>query len=334
MKVREATHQIAISSYVNLVERQRLPRSPQSPYIKDENIRHYAYTICGNEVTVWVTTLQLEKRYDRFYNTYKVRKLQVLDLAAKDDLEEFLRWHRHIITWGLAVYVPEYVKDLEQYIGGEKRQSLVQLILSRKKVTGPMNSEGIPEGDESDYEAENPGIEDIMSEEPVIDDPAIEDLVIGEPAIGEPAIEDPATDGPATENPAGRRGNGKAVERVSSSTVIRNLLYRRLNEAATSSRKMADNAAVRTYLNKLIEDIRKFIKRLEDEGEGRHANVKGEGKEHALSSKVAKLQAPRTVSAQSRTDKRASPKGSTTSISRHGNAEKQPFSVAQRTRWK
>ena len=53
--------------------------------------------------------------------------------------------------------------------------------------------------------------------------------------------------------------------------VIRNLLYRRLNEAATSSRKMADNAAVKTYLNKLIEDIRKFIKQLESEGEDRHA---------------------------------------------------------------
>jgi hypothetical protein len=341
MKVREATHQIAISSYVNLVERQRLPRSPQSPYIRDENIRHYAYTICGNEVMVWVTTLQLEKRHNRFYNTYKVRKLQVLDLAAKDDLEEFLRWHRHIITWGLAVYVPEYVKDLELYIGGAERKSLVQLILSRKKVTGPVNSEGIPEGDESDYEAENlaaegPATEDLMSEEPIIDDPAIEDLVTREPAIGEPAIEDPAIEGPAaggpaTENPAARRGKSKAVEHVSSSTVIRNLLYRRLNEAATSSRKIADNAAVKTYLNKLIEDIRKFIRQLEDEGEGRHANVKGE---HALSSKVAKLQAPRTASAQSRIDKRASPRGSSTSTNRHGNAEKQPFSAALRPRWK
>src|SRR5947209_3544855 len=141
MKVREAIHQTAISSYVNLVERQRLPRSPESPYIKDENIRHYAYTICGNEVTVWATTLQLEKSYRRFYNTYKVRRLRVLDLEAKDDIEEFLRWHRHIITWGLAVYVPEYVKDLEQSIAGGKRQSLKQLILSRKKVNGTVTSE-------------------------------------------------------------------------------------------------------------------------------------------------------------------------------------------------
>jgi hypothetical protein len=324
MKVREAKHQIAISSYVNLVERQRLSRSPQSPYIKDENIKHYAYTICGNEVTVWVTTLQLEKRQKRFYNTYKVRQLRVLGLGEKDDLEEFLRWHRHIITWGLAVYVPEYVKDLEQSMGGRKRQSLVQLILSRKKVTGPMNSEGIPEGDELDSEAEDsaiggPTTEDLMGKESVIDDPAIEDLVVGEPAIGEPATEDPAT-----QNPAGRRGKGKAVERVSSGTVIRNFLYRRLNEAATSSRKIADNAAVKTYLNKLIEDIRQFIKQLEDEGEGRHANVKGEGKERALS---AKLQVPPIVGAQSRTDKCAPPKGSTTSTSRRGNAEK-------RHRWK
>src|SRR5437762_1716721 len=74
---REAMHQIAISSYVNLVERQRLPRlsgfsdktkllmaknlSEENefiPYIDDRNLRHYAYTICGNVVTVWVTTLQ------------------------------------------------------------------------------------------------------------------------------------------------------------------------------------------------------------------------------------------------------------------------------------
>jgi hypothetical protein len=31
----------------------------------------------------------------------------------------------------------------------------------------------------------------------------------------------------------------------------------------------------KTYLNKLIEDIRKFIKQLEGEGEGGYANVKG-----------------------------------------------------------
>jgi hypothetical protein len=97
---------------------------------------------------------------------------------------------------------------------------------------------------------------------------------------------------------------------------------------------MADNAAVKTYLNELVEDIRKFIKQLEDEGEGRRANAKGEGKEHALSSKVAKLQAPRKVSAQSRTDKRASPGGSSTSTNRHGNAERQSSSMAQRPRWK
>jgi len=45
VEVREAIHQIAISSFINLVERQRLP-CPESPYIKDENIRHYAYTVC------------------------------------------------------------------------------------------------------------------------------------------------------------------------------------------------------------------------------------------------------------------------------------------------
>src|SRR5438045_7875538 len=67
-KRREAIHQIAISSFVSLVERQRLPRPPQSkmpPYIEDENIRHYAYTICGTEVTVWRTTLQMEKKSRR-----------------------------------------------------------------------------------------------------------------------------------------------------------------------------------------------------------------------------------------------------------------------------
>jgi hypothetical protein len=62
-KVREATHQIAISLFVSLVERQRLPRHSSKPsYIKDENVTHYAYTICGNEVSVWKTTLRPEKK--------------------------------------------------------------------------------------------------------------------------------------------------------------------------------------------------------------------------------------------------------------------------------
>jgi hypothetical protein len=404
MKVKEATHQIAISSYVNLVERQRLTRPAEFPYVKDDNLRHYAYTICGTEVTVWVTTLRLEKRYSRFYQTYKVRKLQALDLADKSELQEFLQWHRHIVTWGTAVYATEYVKDLERCIGGDKRQSLAQLILSKKVVTGPVNSEGIPEGDELGDEVKNPAIggtatEELMSEEQNIDGSVIGESAIGKLAMGElaarglsfegaatkdaaikgaategPAIrdavtedaatedaaikdaatEDPSTgdaatkdptikdlaikdqaiDGAATENPAGRGGKDKEVKYVPSSTITQNLPDHQLNEAATSSRNMANTAAVIKYLNKQIEDNRKLIKQLEDEQKGRHANVVGKGKEHALSSKVAELQAARTIGSQSRTGKSASPKESTTSTNPHGSAGKQPVSTTDRKPWR
>ena len=62
---REAIHQIAISSYVHLVERQRLYRRKPSPkYTEDPDIRHYAYTICGTAITIWVTSLRKERRTD------------------------------------------------------------------------------------------------------------------------------------------------------------------------------------------------------------------------------------------------------------------------------
>jgi hypothetical protein len=137
-KVREATYQIAISSFVNLVERQRLPRPSESPYIEDKNIRHYAYTICGNEITIWSTTLQEEEKYRRSYTTYQVQKLEVLDLAAKPHLEVFLQWHRRIMTWGLAVYATQFAEDLERVMGAPRRESLAAMILSTKKVTQPV----------------------------------------------------------------------------------------------------------------------------------------------------------------------------------------------------
>src|SRR5436305_1281906 len=75
---------------------------------------------CGNGVT----TLKMEEKYRRFYTTYKMQKLRVLDLANKDHLEEFLQWHRCIITWGLTIYMTDYVQDLERYMGMPKRESL------------------------------------------------------------------------------------------------------------------------------------------------------------------------------------------------------------------
>src|SRR5947209_7755405 len=49
-KVREATHQIAVSSYVNLVERLRLRYNAKGSIHgaeDDKDIRHFAYTVCG-----------------------------------------------------------------------------------------------------------------------------------------------------------------------------------------------------------------------------------------------------------------------------------------------
>jgi hypothetical protein len=138
---REAKHQIAISSYISLVERQRLPRSDPTSYTEDENMRHYAYAICGTAVTVWVTRLQTEKMRTRKYTTYKMQLLRDLDLTIGAELKEFLEWHRRIVTWGLGVYVGSYVQDLENTMGAPGRQSLLRLILTQKEVTAPVQIE-------------------------------------------------------------------------------------------------------------------------------------------------------------------------------------------------
>jgi hypothetical protein len=149
---REATHQIAISSYINLVERQRLRRlySGSIPYTQDKNIRHYAYTICGTKVTVWVTRLQIETARSRSFTTYKVQKLAVLNLRGVAGLEEFLEWHRRIVTWGLGVYVVSYVRDLENAIGAPRRESLLRLIMTEKEVTAPVQSMDLGESAEQE----------------------------------------------------------------------------------------------------------------------------------------------------------------------------------------
>jgi hypothetical protein len=107
-------------------------------YTQDENMRHYAYTICGTEVTVWVTTLVTEKMRSRSYTTYKVQILGVLNLRRTAELKEFLEWHRRIITWGLGVYVGSYVQDLENTMGAPGRESLITLIMTEKEVTAPV----------------------------------------------------------------------------------------------------------------------------------------------------------------------------------------------------
>jgi hypothetical protein len=294
-KMKEAIHQIAISSFVNLVERQRLPRPPESPYIKDENIRHYAYTICGNHVTVWRTTLQMEEKYRRSYTTYQVQKLQVLDLAIKYHLEEFLQWHQHIMTWGLAVYVPEYLQDLERVMGAPRRESLAAMILSAKKVTQPVSFDGIPkvDNDEPDDEAD-PATEDQVTEYQTTEDPATE-----YPAIEGPG---PGTAGLSTADPL-----TAAVEGV-----------RQLNAAAMSLSGMTDRATVKAYLTQLMGDIGSLIKQLDIESECGNAGVNvsaGNPGNRAL------LQSTATTSTQRSTNRRNKGKESSSSL-------------AQRPRWR
>src|SRR5436305_14716486 len=60
-----------------------------------------------------------------------------MDLRCADGLKEFLKWHQHIVTWGLGVYVSSYVKDLENTMGAPRRQSLEKMIYSEKEVTEP-----------------------------------------------------------------------------------------------------------------------------------------------------------------------------------------------------
>jgi hypothetical protein len=149
---REATHQIAISSYVSLVERQRLRRlySDSMPYTQDENMKHYAYTICGTTATVWVTRLHTETARSRSFTTYKVYQLMILNLRRVPELKEFLEWHRRIITWGLGVYVSSYVQDLENTIEMPRRESLLKLIMTEKEVTAPVQSINLGESAEQE----------------------------------------------------------------------------------------------------------------------------------------------------------------------------------------
>jgi hypothetical protein len=317
-KVREATHQIAVSSFVNLVERQRLPRPPESPYIEDENIRHYAYTICGNEITVWSTTLQKEEKNRRSYTTYQVQLLEVLDLATKPHLEAFLQWHRHIMTWGLAVYVTKFAEDLERVMGAPRRESLAAMILSTKKVTQLVNSDGEIDDEELDDEFA-PVTEDQETEYPTSENPATKYPAIEALAIEAPATEGLGTEDPMTGGPAGGRAKDKATE------YTQTLPHRQLNAAAMSLSKMTDRETVKAYLTQLVDDIGRFIKQLDEEAGGGHGGVKGKPKEYALESN------PR---------KQASPGGSVIASAQgagpsRGNTEKKSSSsLAQRPPWK
>jgi len=93
----------------------------------------------GTEVTVWVTRLQTETTRSRSFTTYKVQRLDVLDLRKVAELKQFLEWHRRIITWGLGVYVGSYLRDLENTMGAPGRESLPILTMT-KEVTAPVQS--------------------------------------------------------------------------------------------------------------------------------------------------------------------------------------------------
>jgi hypothetical protein len=139
--------------------------------------------------------------------------LDVLDLAIKPRLERFLQWHRHIMTWGLAVYVTQFTEDLERVLGAPRRELPAVMILSTKKVTQAVNSDGIPEIDN-----ENPDggfapvtkdleTEYLISEDAATKYPAIEALVIEAPAIKGLGTEDPMIGGLA-----GGRAKDKVTE--------------------------------------------------------------------------------------------------------------------------
>lgn len=308
-KVREATHQIAASSFVNLVERQRLSRPPESPYIEDKNIRHYAYTICGNVITVWCTTLQKEEKYRRSYTTYQVQRLRVLNLAMKPHLEEFLKWHRHIMTWGLAVYVTQFADDIERAHGGPKRLSLVAMILSAKKVTQTVNSDGIPETDDEipdggpdhgteDLDTEDPTSEALEVEVLGTEALATEGLRVGHIMIGGsaggrpkgkgrgteyPTSESPAIKGPAIEDPgievSATEGLGAENLKIGVLADGRpkgkgrateyTLPRHRLNAAAMLLSKTTDRELVKAYLIQLLDDINQ----LNNDTRGTYTNI-------------------------------------------------------------
>ncbi|KAI9855572.1 MAG: hypothetical protein M1813_009711 [Trichoglossum hirsutum] len=150
---RQAEHQIAIASYVCLVDRQRIPRL--ASYHSDSDIRHYAYTICGSVVSIWQTCIKLEKRGRRTYATYPLSRLRRLDLGEHGDLEEFLNWHRAIVTWGLRKYVPAYATDLEAHLGRKDRKSLLDY---RARTTIEVTDVVWEEEEVANQPEANPGI--------------------------------------------------------------------------------------------------------------------------------------------------------------------------------
>jgi hypothetical protein len=150
----EAFHQAASSSYRCLVERQRLTRDPDrhGPYVDDDNMRHYAYLICGLRLTIYVTTVfrggegkldnattrgMQRRRQPLQYTGYHMQCLAVLNLGVASDLLLFRDWHRAIVSWGLDVYVNAYEADLEHTLGATGRPSALELFRSVLKVTCP-----------------------------------------------------------------------------------------------------------------------------------------------------------------------------------------------------
>jgi hypothetical protein len=213
---REATHQIAISSYISLVERQRLRRlhSDSMSYTQDKNMRHYAYTICGTEVTVWVTKLQTEKMRSRSFTTYKVQQLEVLKLRRVADLKEFLEWHRRIVTWGLGVYVGSYVQDLENTMGAPGRQSLLILIMTEKEVTAPVESMDPGEfAEQEEIEQEEVEQEETVQEETVqeetVQEETVQEETVQEETVQEETVQEETVQ-EETEQATGQAETGQA----------------------------------------------------------------------------------------------------------------------------
>ena len=83
----------------------------------------------------------------------------VLNLRRVAELKEFLEWHRHIVTWGLGVYVGSYVQDLENTMGAPGKESLLDLIMTEKEVTALVESMDLGEF------AEQEGIEQEETEQ-------------------------------------------------------------------------------------------------------------------------------------------------------------------------